>query len=115
MEVPAKLLVDERYAGKEALVRPQVRHFGVMCPTYLATVDEQGRLPLLLSNVKCRTTRIQPWELDCDVEFEPTFLAGIALEVDKAKASTTQTTPERDKDAGVLHAELRPSPALSPG
>ena len=59
-ELPAALNVGKEFAGREALFIPRAEHSGVMCPVYIAEVDEiRKELRLCLQKAGRKLMRFQ--------------------------------------------------------
>ena len=113
VELPAKLQVDKQYVGRRALVFPTVvTRCGTICPAYVADVDKDGRLPLVLSNVWSRRARLRPLDVHCDVEFDSTFITAVTQTEGSTAAGATpkpQTSGETMDQSSATATEGTPT------
>ena len=67
--VAGALHVAKSLAGKDVVVSPVGTQDGLVCPNhYLAKVDEEGRLPLIVANSMGWRVHVQPRAIACTYE-----------------------------------------------
>ena len=68
----AAVNVGKEYAKQILLFTPRVENERIICPSYLAEVDEEGMAPIIISNPSVRKIRIRPDDVLFEISTEPT-------------------------------------------
>ena len=94
IEVPAAVDAGEQNAGKVMLFTPRVENARILCPSYVALVDEHGKAPFVVSNPTSRKLRLKANTILFDMETSPIMTVAVA-------SLSTTTAESATKDMGT--------------